>query len=258
MNIQFQRGAINPGDCIGGAWTLVTRQFGLYIGMGVVTMILVSCVPCVNFFLIGPVFGGFYYVVLRDMRDEPIDFGMLFKGFEKFIPLMVVGVIQSIPGIVMTIVQYAADIARLTSGSGPESDITFYQTGPDAMYAGFSLALIIFFIVMFFVGIAWHLAFSFAVPLVMEHDLSIGDALTTSVKAGLANPGGLIVLMILQGLVAILGVLALCVGIFVAFPVIYGAAAFAYRQVFPYFGGPAGYTGPPPPDVYAGSFGRGQ
>jgi uncharacterized membrane protein len=258
-NIQYQRGAINPGDCIGGAWGLVTRQFGLYLGVGILTMLLISCVPFVNFFLLGPVFGGFYYLVLRDMRDEPVDFGMLFKGFEKFLPLMIVGLIQSAPSIIMTVIQYTVDFARLMGGGGiPGGDVTFYQGGADTLWAGFGMALIIGFIVLFFFSLAWHLAFSFAVPLVMEHDLSVGDALLTSAKAALANPGGLIVLMILQGLILILGVIALCVGIFVAFPVVYAAAAFAYRHVFPFTGGPTGYTGPPPPDVYDGSFGRGQ
>jgi hypothetical protein len=193
-DIRFQRGAISSGDCIGGAWTLVTRQLGLYLGVGIVTMLLISCIPFVNFFLLGPMFGGFYFLVLRDMRDEPVDFGMLFKGFEKFVPLMIVGLIQSAPSIVMTIVQYTVDLARLMGGGigSGGGDVTFYQTGSDALYAGFSMALIVVFVFLFFFSIAWHLMFSFAVPLVMERDLPVGAALLTSVKAALANPGGLI------------------------------------------------------------------
>ena len=257
-NIEFQRGAISAGDCIGGAWTLVTRQLGLYVGLGLVTILLISCVPFVNFFLIGPVFGGFYYLVLRDMRDDPVDFGMLFKGFEKFVPLMVVGLIQSAPSILMTIIQYTVDFARIMGGVGSGGDISFLQGGADALWGGFGLALIGTLVGLFFFSIGWHLAFSFAVPLVMERDLAVGDALLTSLKAAMANPGGLIGLLLLQILVMILGFLALCFGIFVAFPVIYAAVGFAYRQVFPYSGPASGFSGPPPPDIYAGTFGRGQ
>jgi uncharacterized membrane protein len=171
---------------------------------------------------------------------------------------MIVGLIQSAPSIVMTIVQYTVDFARLFGGGMGTGDATFYQSGSDALVAGFSMALIVVFVFLFFFSLAWHLLFVFGVPLVMEHDLPVGEALLTSAKAALSNPGGLILLMILQILVALLGILALCIGIFVAFPVIYAATAFAYRQVFPYVGGPTGYTGPPPPDVYDGSFGRGQ
>lgn len=248
---EYLRGAINPGDCIGGSWALVTRQFWFYIGIGLITMLLISCVPIVNFFLLGPMLGGFYYLVLRDMRDEPVEFGMVFKGFEKFVPLMVVGLVQAVPSIILTVFQYTIDIAQLMGGGGPRGgDVNFYQPGSDAIFAGLSAAIVIAIILGFFISIAWHLAFFFAVPLVIDQDLEIPDALLLSLKAALANPGGLIVLMILEGLVMLLGMLALCLGIFVAIPVVYGANAFAYRHVFPYFDRPGFNAGPPPPDAY--------
>lgn len=258
-NIHFQSSAVSPGDCISDAWALVSRQFGLYLGMGLLTMVLISCVPFVNFFLMGPILGGFYYVVLRDQRDEPVDFGMLFKGFEKFLPLMLVGLIQGAPSIVLTIVQYTVDIARLVGVASSNRDISFYQSGSDALGAGLSSILIISFIILFFFSIAWHLAFEFAMPLVIEHDLSVTDALVTSARAAFSNSGSLIVLMIFQGFVMLLGVIALCLGIFVAFPVVYAAVAIAYRQVFPYLGPKENINvAPPPPDFYGGTFGRGQ
>ena len=258
-DIQFQRGAISPGECVSEAWAQVTGRFGLYLGAGVIVLLLVSCIPFVNFFLLGPILGGFYHLVLRDNRAEPVDFGMLFKGFEKFVPLMVVGLIQAIPSIVYTIIQYTVDFARL-AGVGPGvGDATFYQSGSDVLWGGFTFAIVIVAVVVFFVTIAWNLALGFAIPLVMERDLSVGDALVTSLKAAAANPGGLIVLAILQGLVMLLGFLALCVGIFVAAPVAYAAFALAFAQVFPYVGGgPSYYNTPPPPEAYSGTFGQGQ
>jgi hypothetical protein len=254
--IQYQSGAIDAGGCVSNAWNLVTRSFWLYIGIGLVTMLLIGCIPFVGSLLFGPVFGGFYYVVLRDMRGEPVDFGMMFKGFEKFVPLMVAGLIQAAPSLVATILQYTVDIARLT-GVGPGSDINFYQPS-DTLFAGISMMVLIVVIVLSLIGIVWSVALSFAIPLILEHDLSIVDALVTSAKAALSNVGGLILLIILEILVGILGVLALCVGIFVAIPVVYAANVFAYRQVFPYFDRPNFNTAPPPPEVYGGSFGRGQ
>jgi|SRR5215204_1481021 len=255
-NIQYQRSAINPGDCIGNAWTLVTRRFWLYIGIGLVTVVMVSCIPIVNFFLLGPIIGGFYYLVLRDMRDEPVEFGMLFKGFEKFVPLMVVGIIQSIPSIVVTIFQYTIDFARLAAGGAAgDSDVNFLQSGSDVAFAGFSLLIIVVAVVAFFFSIAWHLAFAFAIPLVVDQDADIGTALLTSAKAAMSNVGGLIVLIILEGLVMILGVIAICLGVLVAIPVIYAANAFAYTQVFPYFVRPDLNVTPPPPSAYGGTYG---
>lgn len=259
-NIQFLRGAISPGECVSNAWNLFTCRFGMYLGIGLLTLILIGCIPFVSLFLFGPVLGGFYYVVLRDMRSEPVDFGMMFKGFEKFVPLMVVGLIQAIPGIVLQILQYTVDVARFAGLDkfNPATRGTFYQSSlPDSeILASLSMVFVIFVIGFSLFSIVWNLAFQFAVPLVIEHDLGVGEAIKYSVSAALGNLGGLILLMIVNTLVAILGVLALCIGLFVAIPVAYAANVFAYRQVFPFF--ERGFqTTPPPPTEYGSSFGTG-
>ncbi|MEO6333710.1 MAG: hypothetical protein ABIO91_01885 [Pyrinomonadaceae bacterium] len=254
-NVQYVSGAINPGDCVSGAWSLVTRRFGLYIGVGLVTLILIACIPFVGSILFGPVIGGFYYLVLRDARDEPVDFGMMFKGFERFLPLMLAGVIQAAPSLILTVVQYTADIARLV-GVSRGGDANFYQPSRDAVFAGISAGIMIVIVVLTLLAAVWSVALSFAVPLILEHDLGVVDALLTSAKAAFSNIGGLIVLVILEALVGILGVIALCIGIFVAIPVIYAANVLAYRMVFPYFERSNINMSPPPPEAY-GNFGQG-
>jgi hypothetical protein len=129
-NIEYLSGAIDSGGCVSNAWDLVTRRFWLYIGVGLITMILIGCIPFVGSLLFGPVLGGFYYLVLRDMNNEPVDFGMMFKGFEKFVPLMVAGVVQAAPSIIATILQYTVDFARIAGGGG--FDPSFYQSGADS------------------------------------------------------------------------------------------------------------------------------
>jgi uncharacterized membrane protein len=252
---QYVSGAINPGDCIGGAWNLVTQQFFIYVGMGLVTMLLIGCIPFVGSILFGPVLGGFYYFVLRDMRNEPVDFGMMFKGFEKFLPLMLVGLIEAAPSIIATVLQYTVDLTRIIGGGAVGRDANFYQPSSDTLFAGLSMGILIVVIVLSLFGAVWSVALSFAIPLVMEQDLGVADALMTSVKASLSNIGGLIVLIILEALVGILGVIALCVGIFVAIPVIYAANVFAYRMVFPYFDRSNINITPPPPTEYGGTYG---
>jgi hypothetical protein len=242
MNPTFYKSAISPGECIANAWNLVTRQFWLYVGMGIVTMLMVSCIPCVHYFLFGPVLGGFYFVVLRDMRSEPIDFGMLFKGFEKFVKLMVVGIIQFIPGIVaegFRITANIADVLTQRRGGGPRgTDFLLQSNGLPAALAGVALIVIIAVAaLMILFGLAWGITFFFVIPIAMETDLSVGETIKMSARAGWSNIGGIILLLILSVLIMLGGCLALCVGIFVAAPVIYAANAFAYRQVFPLLGG---------------------
>ncbi len=244
-NINPQRSAIDASACVRNAWELVKRNLGLYIGVGLVTILLISCVPFVNFLLIGPVMGGFSYIVLRDMHDEPLDFGMLFKGFEKFIPLMVIGLIQAIPAIVFQILQWTTDLSRLAAGSG----------GSEPLQTGLMLGLITVFFVYFIFQLLWNAALIFAIPLIMEHDIGVLEAIKFSFAAVFGNLGGIIVLSILCGLVGLLGFIALCFGIFVAIPVVWTANVFAYRQVFPMIEQNFNIM-PPPPNAY-GDFGQG-
>jgi len=253
-DVPYVKGAIEAGDCIGRAWGLVSRRFGMYIGLGLVTMLMIGCIPVLSWVLFGPTIGGFCYIVLRDNAEEEVDFGMLFKGFEKFLPLMLVGLVQSAPQIIWTVIQYSIDIARVVGGS-TGGDIEFYQPPGDAVAAGLSGIIIVVVIAAILFSMAWTVLLSFAIPLVMEHDLSVGEALLTSVKAAGSNIGGLISLIILEICVAILGILAICVGIFVAMPVIYAANVIAYRYVFPYVRRQDFNTGPPPPTAYGGTYG---
>ena len=249
-NIDFQRGAIDPSGCISNAWELVKRRIWLYIGVALLTTILIGFIPFVSLFLTGPVMGGFVYLVLRDMRDEPVDFGMMFKGFEKFLPLMLMGLIQAIPGIIYQALELVYDFSSIFGGS-KTSDPNFFQSAVDPVQlTGFTVAFVIMMIGYILFSILWSYALIFAIPLIVEHEISIGDAIKLSFGAVFSNLGSLFVLGILGGLVALLGMLALCVGVFAAIPVIMASQVFAYRQVFPIFGEPT-----PTPHGYQSIFG---
>jgi uncharacterized membrane protein len=258
-NLQYNRGAINASDCIGMAWNLVSSKFWLYIGVGLLTMLLISCIPIVNLFLIGPVLGGYYYFVLRDLDGEPVDFGMMFKGFEKFVPLMVIGLIQAVPGIIFQIFRFTTDMASIFSrrGIGNGRGDFFQSSQPNIGLAeGLSIMIIIVAVAFLIFSIFWGIAFFFAVPLAMEHNLGPIEAIKLSASAGFSNAGGIILLFILSVLVALLGLIALCLGIFVAIPVIYAANAIAYRHVFPRLS-QSRWNTPPPPSAYGSTFGQG-
>ena len=258
-NLQFETGAINPTDCIGNAWTQVTAKFGMYLGMGLVTLILVSCIPLISMFLLGPVVGGFYYVALKDMRGEPVEFGMLFRGFDKFVPLMVIGLIQSIPAVIFQIIRFVGNIAQFASSTstGSQRGDFFQPSAADlGLGQGIGIAMVLVAIVFAIISIVWAIALQFAIPIALENDIGAIEAIKLSISAATSNLGGLIVLIILAVLVGLLGMLALCIGLFVAIPVIWVANAFAYRQVFPLIERNLNFN-PPPPNAYGGNFGSG-
>jgi uncharacterized membrane protein len=258
-NIQFYSGAIDAGECVSNGWNLVKPNYWMYFGITLLAVILISCIPCINFFLIGPVGVGVYYVLLKGMRHESVDFGMMFKGFEKFVPAMVVGLIQSLPGIVWTVIDYGANIASLlgrSAGSGSFGD--FYQADSSELpiVAGITAAYVVMGFLFFVASVIWGITFIFALPILAEHDVSPIDALKLSARAAWSNIGGLILLILIQALVAIAGVLALCIGVFFVIPILYAATAFAYRQVFPLSDQRMNFT-PPPPGAYGSGFGSG-
>ena len=259
-NIAFNRGAINASDCIGSGWNLVKRNYGLFLGISLVALLLVACIPCVNIFIAGPITCGVYYCFLKEMRGEPTAFGEMFKGFDNFVPAMVVGIIAAIPEIIGQGVRLSANLADLgiRRGGGSSSSDFFQSAEQQTILAG---GLLVFIIVvgtaLFLAAIALRVSLYFALPLIMEHNLGAVDAMKLSARAAWANVGGIILLGILEFLVALAGVLMLCVGIFFVMPIIYAANAFAYRQVFP-SGGQNFQTAPPSPNVYGGSYGVGQ
>lgn len=230
-NIQFQPHAIDAQGCVANAWNLITNRFWMYLGIGLLTIIILGFIPIANIFLMGPVMGGFYYITLRDMRGEPVQFGMMFKGFEKFVPLMLAGIVQSIPGITYQIIQFVNDISRLTGSVPGNGSSDFFQS--DSTAAAVGGMTIVVFIGFAFLATAWNLMFMFAIPLILENDIGVADALKTSINAAVENVGGLILLVLIECGIGILGMLAFCLGIFVAVPVIYAANVFAYRMVFP-------------------------
>ena len=258
---QYFKGAIDASGCISNAWELIKPNYWLFFGISLLTWVLIACIPCLNVVMVGPVMGGFYYTALRAMRGEPVEFGMMFKGFERFVPLMVVGLVQSIPSIIYQGFDLTVRLGNLglqdfgRSGSGRN----FFQSGEPniALAGGLLVVIIIVAVVLMIVSIVWAISFALAIPILIDNEnMGPMDALKLSARASWSNVGGIIVLAILGGLLGIAGALALCIGILFVLPVIWVSWAFAYRQVFPDLAPTAYRYEPPSPESY-GSFGQG-
>jgi hypothetical protein len=253
--LEFHSNAINASDCIGNGWQLVKENYGLYLGISLLAMVLIACIPCLNIFLAGPIMGGVFYCFLKAIRGEQVNFGEMFKGFDNFIPLMVIGIIQAIPEIIGQGLRFGVNVADFGVKNG---DKTFYQSDTTSILAGgMMMFAVIVGLIIFVCGIALRISLFFAIPLAMERNLDIGSAIKLSARAALANIGGLIVLFLLEFLVALAGMVAFCIGIFFVIPIIYAANAFAYRQVFPDVGQNVPNV-PPSPDAYGGNYGYGR
>lgn len=254
-NPQYIKGAIDATGCISNAWELIKPNYWLFFGISLLTYVLIACIPCLNVILMGPVMGGVYYTAFRAMRGEPIEFGMMFKGFERFVPLMVVGLVQSIPSIIYQVFDISirisnASLSSILQGRSDEGNL--------AIAGGYLAVIVIVSLLLMIFAIVWGISFAFAIPIIVENEnMSPIEALKLSARAAWSNVGGIVVLAILSFLIAFVGVLALCIGVLFVLPVIWISWAFAYRQVFPDMNrGPAYRYEPPSPQSY-GNFGQG-
>lgn len=268
-NTEFYPGAINAGDCVSNGWNLIKPNYWLYFGIAALialTGIVLSCISFISIlfqiFVVPPIMVGVFYVFFRAMRGEPVDFGMFFKGFEKYVPAMVVGLINSIPQVILIILSLALNLGSFAAqiiqgaGRGGQSNFVSDNNAAPLIAGSILIVIVIVSIVYLLFSIAWGITFFFALPILAEKDIGAIDAIKLSARAGWSNVGGIIVLAIFEGLIVFVGALAICVGVLFVLPVVFAANAFAYRQVFPLIEQNFNMN-PPPPTAYGSSFGSG-
>ena len=241
----FRTRVIKPVECLKEGWALIKDQYWLFMGIVLVGMLVGGAVPIV---LIGPMMVGVFGCFLRKMRGEQVEFGALFKGFDHFAQSLIAALIQMIPMVVVMvpayIIMFAVMFASLPRGG---------QMSPDESSA-FAVTLIAcyfgFIVIIIGAAIITSIFFIFAFPLIADRGLSGVDAIKLSIKAGKANAGGILGLVLLNFLLGLVGVLACYVGAFFVMPISFAANAVAYRRVFPE-AQQIFPTPPPPPASWA-------
>jgi uncharacterized membrane protein len=239
-NIQFRTGVIKPVECVKEGWALIKDQYWLFLGIVFVGIFVGGAVPLV---LIGPMMVGIYMCFFQRMRGEPVDFGLLFRGFDHFAQSLIAALIQMIPMVIIMvpayIIMFALMITSMPRGGrmDPDASTSFVFT-----FLGFEL---VFVMVIVVVGIAVNIFFLFAFPLIADRGLSGLEAIKLSIKAGKANFGGILSLLLLNFAIGILGVLACYIGVFFIMPISLASYAVAYRRVFPAL--LQNFASPPPP-----------
>lgn len=241
--IVFRRNAVEPVQCIKDAWALIRDQYWLFVGMATVGLLIGSAVPFG--ILVGPMMCGLYMAFFKRMRNEPFEFGLLFKGFDFFGPSVVATLLHVIPILIVVVpayiffyVSFVLSIAVQGNDPNPAAAL-----GVMAMFA-------IFWIVMIIVIIFISIGFTFSYPLIVDRKLQAMDAIRWSFKAAMANFWRLLGMAILTGLLAIAGMLLCYVGMFLVFPIQYAAIAIAYERVFGLADPNLSSDLPPPPPSF--------
>ena len=234
---EFRTGVIRPVEVYKEAWAIMKDQFWLIFAITLVGMLIGSFVPIV---LVGPMMCGIYMCLLDKIDGRPLVFDRLLKGFDHFLSGLIVALVIMVPLVIFIVAIYIPMIAMAFAGNAVSED----------MLLPVIIGIIIMELVVGILMMILHSLIVFSFPLIVDRGLNGFEAVKLSARAVWANRGGVAGLFGVGILVAMVGYLALCVGVYLALPVLLMAMAVAYRKVFPATE-PLRFD-PPPPDAYHG------
>ena len=239
--IPFKRQAVEPVQCLKNGWELVKDQYWLFVGMAAVAVLIGGAVPLG--ILLGPMMCGLYLTFFKKRRGEPFEFATLFKGFDFFGPSLVATLLHMVPIFAIVIpayiIFYITMIVSMAAQGGGDPN-------PAALF-GVMGGFLIFWLVVILVIIFISIGFTFAYPLIVDRKLQGFDAVKLSFRAAMANFWRLLGMALLSSLLSLCGGLLCYVGVFLVFPIAYGAIASAYEQVFGLAAPGENYENLPPP-----------
>ncbi|RIJ92844.1 MAG: hypothetical protein DCC44_07505 [Acidobacteria bacterium] len=224
MQPQFTTGQIRPTECVKEGFRLIKQDYWLLFAL---TIIGIFIAGFSFYILIGAMFCGIMTAYLRVFDGGRADFNDLWKGFEYFGKSILAVVVILVPGLIYGVVVlltiYLPLIAMAVSGG---------NVSPDEILPALIVALVVDIVVaLLMVGI--HSLLMFVFPLIVEYQLSSWDAIKLSARATLKNMSGVAGLIAVNIGLGLLGYIFLCVGVYLAVPIILATNLAAYRQVFP-------------------------
>lgn len=243
LEIPYNRKAVDPLACIKAGWELVKPQYWLFVGMTFIAFFIGSAVPLG--ILMGPMMCGIYLTCFARRRREQVEFGLLFKGFDFFGPSVIATLLHAAPIIAILIPTYILFYASLLISVAAQGD----NPNPLAVFGvlgTFSLIVLVVVVIIIIISIG----FTFSYPLIVDRRLNGLDAVKLSFKAAMANFWRLLAMALLTGVMSMIGMVLCYVGLFLVFPISYGAIASAYEQVFGLAHATEGSNLPPPPPIF--------
>jgi uncharacterized membrane protein len=191
----------------------------------------------------GPMMIGVFLCLQQRQRNQAVEFGTLFKGFDLFVQGLVVTALKLVPSFVI-VVPYWIFLAAVMILSMQHGRINSPDDMNRIMSAVFPLEILFYFLMMI-VTLLVEIFFMLAYPLIADRQVSGLEAVKLSFRAAKANFGGILVLMLLNGIFGFLGLLCCLVGFLFYMPVAFASHVVAYRRIFPDIG--TTLPSPPPP-----------
>lgn len=215
---------------ISRGWDLFKQAPGAFIGVSLLLMIIVivmSVIPLVNFVsgLLTPVFIGGLMLGCKSIEDgEGIAVSHLFAGFSKnFGQLILVGLLY-FAGIVVIGIVAALGVGGILGGSA--------LLGHGSPGAGAILGMVVFGLLMVILITPLAMAFYYAPPLVIIHDVPAFAAMKMSFYGTLKNWLAFLVYFLVVMVLFVIACIPAFLGLLILLPVLYGSMYASYRDMF--------------------------
>lgn len=226
---------LDIGRCVGDGWNLLKNNFAtifggvaifmlIQIGIGALGQIPIAgiLVSLGSLIIYGPLMGGLYYFILKNIRGQPAEIGDIFVGFRLAFGQLLLGYIvvalltgvSALPGMAIMAFPVIMMIRHHTAEAGPVLMAT--------------LGFIIMIIPVIYLSVSWM----FSLPLIIDKGMEFWPAMRASRKMVGKHWWLVFGLVVVCGLVNLVGFLACCVGIFISIPIVFGAMMYAYESIF--------------------------
>ncbi|MCB1237762.1 MAG: DUF4339 domain-containing protein [Verrucomicrobiae bacterium] len=217
------------GECIGRAWETLTANFWPVVGVNAlvfVSYMAMSFLPIVGNFaglVQMPLFAGLNLYMLHHIRGQRPELGVAFSGFNHFLHLFLLGLIS---GLIMMVAVAPGAVLAVLGGMG--LDKASGDELPGVAITMLSVGAVLVFIPLVYLQTAWM----FAVILCIDHKLEFWPSMQISMKAVSKHFFQCLGFSIVLGLLAMVGVIALCLGFFVTMPLTLLAMMHLYEHIF--------------------------
>jgi hypothetical protein len=213
---------LDIGGCISRGWELVKNNFWPSVGITALVIVITAAVnqlfglftrPAINSMIVQHQFsvGGIFIVLLVTVISAPV-YTVFTAGLFKYYLRLIRG--------------ESATIGDAFSGFGPSFGqlVLLSLVQMVLILIGYALCLI----PGIYLAVAWY----FSIPLVIDKRMNFWEALKLSRKLVSKHWFIVFAFMIVYGLLAVSGIIACCIGIFVTMPIGFAALMYAYETIF--------------------------
>ncbi len=218
---------VTPIEYMQRSYRMIKEQYLLFLGI-VFCALLIGAVGPFGI-LLGPMITGVYLCFLQCESGNPVKFDTLFRGFERFIPSMLVTLIVLLCNVLISLIFITVVGAATLLILAYHFD-TSQEPPPVALLAAlFSLA----YVFLLLSTVIIFIPFTFCFQLIAEHDMPAGPAMQTSFRAAWHNLLPLTLVYICLSFFGIVAALFCYLPLFFLAPIQIGVTFILYRDTFP-------------------------